>query len=81
MIQGQYPRLKDNIRFDRHDETDRKVTFHLMLLLYNFQTAKMGINQILNSFMGNTKGFQSYAIRANGDLQAVDAIGDGVFFE
>jgi transposase-like protein len=60
MIQGQFPRLKDNFKFEEFGE--RKIVLHLMVLLYNYQAAKVGINQILNSFMSKTNGFYSYSI-------------------
>ena len=39
---------------------ERRVILNLMVLLYNYQTNMTGINEILNSFMSNTKGFHSY---------------------
>ena len=39
---------------------ERKVILNLMILMYNFNTAKIGINEILNSFMTKTKGFYNY---------------------
>jgi len=44
---------------------ERKVILDLMVLLYNYQTYKVGINHIQNSYMINTLGFQSY-IRSKG---------------
>ena len=58
MIQGQFPRLKDRMRFEEFGE--RKVILKLMVLLYNYQTGQVGINHIKNSYMSNTKGFYSY---------------------
>ncbi len=71
MIQGQFPRLKDNMKFE--DFGDRKVILNLMVLLYNYQTAKIGINTILNTFMPRTTGFNqsAYAYSANGDLELI----------
>jgi hypothetical protein len=60
MIQGQFPRLKDNFPFEEFGE--RKIVLHLMVLLYNFQASRVGINQILNTFMSKTEGFYSYSI-------------------
>ena len=48
MIQGQFPRLKDNFQLEEFGE--RKVVLHLMVLLYNYQASKVGINQILKRF-------------------------------
>ena len=58
MIQGQFPRLKDPMLYEEFGE--RRVILNLMVLLYNYQTNMTGINEILNSFMSNTKGFHSY---------------------
>ena len=58
MIQGSFPRLKDKLPYEEFNE--RKVVQHLMVLLYNFQTHNIGINQILNTFMSETEGFYSY---------------------
>ena len=61
MIQGQFPRLKDPLQLEEFGE--RKVVLKLMVLLYNYQTSKVGMNQILNTFMSRTKGFESYEER------------------
>jgi hypothetical protein len=48
-IQAKFPRLKDDMPYEEQGE--RKVTLNLMVLLYNFQTARVGMNQILNTYM------------------------------
>jgi hypothetical protein len=48
-IQAKFPRLKDDMPYEEQGE--RKVTLNLMILLYNFQTARVGMNQILNTYM------------------------------
>jgi hypothetical protein len=48
-IQAKFPRLKDDMPYEEQGE--RKVTLNLMVLLYNFQTARVGMNQIQNSYM------------------------------
>ena len=58
MIQGQFPRLKDPLQLEGFGK--RKVVITLMILLYNYQTSKVGMNQILNTFMSKTKRFESY---------------------
>ena len=58
MIQGQFPRMKDRLRLE--ELGDRKIIVHLVLLLYNYQCSKVGINQILNTFMSDTSGFESF---------------------
>lgn len=60
MIQGQFPRLKDKLEFEEFG--DRKVILNLMVLLYNYTSTTIGINQIKNSFMSETAGFKSYEI-------------------
>ena len=67
MIQGQFPRMKDNLQLEEFGE--RKVILQLMVLLYNYQASKVGINQILNTFMSKTEGFYSYAITADANNQ------------
>ena len=48
MIGGSFPRLKDPLKFEEFGE--RKVILKLMVLLYNYQTSQLGINQIMRSF-------------------------------
>eukprot|EP00536_Pseudo-nitzschia_multiseries_P003891 jgi/Psemu1/8794/gm1.8794_g len=59
-IQGGFPRLKDNMLLE--ETGDRRIILKLVVLLYNFQTAKVGINTILNTYMSQTKGFFSYGL-------------------
>ena len=55
---GQFPRLKDPLQLE--DFGERKVVvITLMILLHNYQTSKVAMNQILNTFMSKTKGFES----------------------
>ena len=49
MIQGSFPRLKDPTYYK--EEGNRMVILRLMVHLYNFQTAQVEINQIMNLFM------------------------------
>ena len=49
MIKGQFPRLDDKLRWE--DLGYRRIIMNLAVLLYNFQTTKIGINQILNTYM------------------------------
>jgi hypothetical protein len=69
MIQGSFPRLKDNFQYEEFGE--RKIVLHLMVLLYNFQASKVGINQILNTFMSKTEGFYSYSITPNANEEFI----------
>ena len=48
MISGSFPRMKDPILYE--EKQDRKVILRLMVHLHNYQTSRVGINQILNSF-------------------------------
>ena len=56
-IQGQFPRLKDNLFLEEQGE--RKITLHLMVLLHNFQCEKIGMNEILNTFRQKDDPFWS----------------------
>ena len=62
-LQGQFPRMKDPLPYEEFGE--RRVTINLMVVLYNYQASKVGINQILNSYMSNTDGFFSYHITSD----------------
>ena len=55
MIQAQFPRVTEPIQYEVKGE--RRIILHLMVLLYNFQTAEIGINQILNSFMHDKNNY------------------------
>ena len=57
-LQGQFPRMKDPLPLEEFGE--RRIIINLMVVLCNYQASKVGINQILNSFMSNTGGFFSY---------------------
>ena len=53
MIEGQFPRIKDPFMYET--KGNRKIILRLLIHLYNFQTAQVGINQILNSFCEETE--------------------------
>eukprot|EP00536_Pseudo-nitzschia_multiseries_P019296 jgi/Psemu1/59906/gm1.59906_g len=55
-----FPRMKDSILLE--ETGDRKIILKLLVCLYNFQTAKIGINTILNTYMSRTEGFFSYEL-------------------
>jgi hypothetical protein len=48
-LQGSFPRLKDKIAF-MDDDTDCKLFLSIILLLFNFRTNFLGINQITSHF-------------------------------
>ena len=50
MIQAQFPRLKDPLPI--YDAIERRIILCLMVHLFNFQSSQVGINQILNSYIG-----------------------------
>ena len=52
--------MKDNMLLE--DNGERKIILNLMVLLYNYQTSKVQINTILNTFISETKGFFSYGL-------------------
>ena len=59
MMQGQFPRLKDDMELEEFGE--RKVVLHLMASLHSCQAAEVGINKISNALMSKTEGFCSHA--------------------
>ena len=71
MIQGQFPRIKDPIKYEERGE--RKVILRLLIHLYNFQTSQVGINTILNSYMekDNTTFFGHDELADTADLMFV----------
>lgn len=52
-LQGSFPRIHDPLRFEEKDE--RKTILYLLVLLYNFRSRRVGINQILSTFMPQLK--------------------------
>eukprot|EP00536_Pseudo-nitzschia_multiseries_P017335 jgi/Psemu1/50459/gm1.50459_g len=70
-IQGGFPRIKDSMLLE--ETGDRKIILKLLVCLYNFQTARVGINTILNTYMSQTEGFFSY------DLVPTKTANDVVF--
>ena len=47
------------------EDGQRKITLHLMVLLYNFTTSKMGMNQILNTFLPRYSKDSNYWLNEN----------------
>ena len=60
MVQGQFPRLKDALQYEEKGE--RKVILTLMVHLYNFHCANIGINTIQNAYCEKTNYFGRHAI-------------------
>ena len=58
MIQGKFPLLKDTLLYEEMGE--RHIILQSMIYLYNFQTSKLQINQILNTYMESDNGFFGY---------------------
>ena len=58
MIQDQFPRMKETLTLE--ELRDRKIILNLLLLLYNYPCIAVGIDGILNTFMSNTSGFESF---------------------
>ena len=50
--------MKDPLLLE--DFGERRIIVNLMVALHNHQASKVGINQILNSFMSDTVGFFSH---------------------
>ena len=48
-LQGSFPRIKD--RFAYEERGERRIVLKMIVLLYNYQANKVGINQIRNTYM------------------------------
>eukprot|EP00536_Pseudo-nitzschia_multiseries_P005783 jgi/Psemu1/13521/gm1.13521_g len=60
-IQGGFPQMKDSMFLE--ETGDRKIILKLIIsFLYNFQTARVEINTILNTYMSETKGYFSHEL-------------------
>ena len=57
VIQGQCPRLKDNMHLEEFGE--QKVVLHLMVLLCNHQAPKVRTSQTSSALMSETEGLNS----------------------
>jgi len=55
MLQAQFPRMKDRIRYEEKGE--RRVILNLMVLLYNFQCSRIGHNEIFTTFMNDEDNY------------------------
>lgn len=53
MIQSSFPRMKDRFVYEEYGE--RRVMMKMLLLLYNLRARRVGINQILNTYMPNLR--------------------------
>ena len=51
MIQSSFPRLKDRIIYE--EEGERRVILKFLVFIYNIRARRVGINQILNTYMPN----------------------------
>ena len=59
-IQSAFPRLRDRIRFEEHGE--RRIFLALVPLLYNFRLAKVGLNQLQNTYVPSWSVDSNYFI-------------------
>ena len=48
-LQSSFPRLKDRMIYEEMGE--RKIILKMMVLLFNLRSRRVGINQILNTYM------------------------------
>ena len=51
MLQSSFPRLKDRFIYEEHGE--RLLVLKMCVLVYNLRARRVGINQILNTYMPN----------------------------
>jgi DDE superfamily endonuclease len=60
-LQASFPRLKDRLIYEEKGE--RKMILKMLILLYNFRARRVGINQILSTYMPH--------LQANANMQFV----------
>ena len=66
IIKGSFVRLKEPSLFEKM--RDQQLVLRLIVHLYNFQTAQVRINHIMNSYMGKTGHFGGEAITENANV-------------
>ena len=54
-VQGSFPRVKDRMIYEQRGE--RKVILQMIMLLFNYRTRLVGLNQILTTYMPSTAFF------------------------
>ena len=57
------PRLNDPLPI--HNDIERRIILRLMFHLFNFQSSQVGVNQILNSYIGIDSYFDYQNIAAD----------------
>ena len=62
-IQSSMPRLKDHIKFEKNGE--RGIILKLVPLLYNLRLARVGLNQIANTYVASWNRDTAYFIKSN----------------
>ena len=63
-LQGLFPRLKDRLQYEERGE--RRIILEMVVLLFNFRTSTVGLNQIQSTFMPNLeRSANSFALRYN----------------
>ena len=60
MLQAAFPRIKCALPCE--EDGEREIILKLMVLLHNFASERMGLNQIFNSFIKNPNSYFSYTI-------------------
>jgi hypothetical protein len=58
MLQGSFPLLLDKMPYE--EQGKRKVILQLVVLLHNFKTRRVGMNQITNTFMSELSADANY---------------------
>ena len=59
-LQGSFPRLKDRIPYEENG--DRRLMLMFITLLYNFRARRVGMNQILNTYMPEVSRDANYLL-------------------
>ena len=64
-FQGSFPRIKD--RFVYEERGERRLILKFITLLYNYRARKVGLNQILNTYMPHLSADATYLLINNNE--------------
>jgi hypothetical protein len=63
-LQGSFPRLRDRLKYEERGE--RRIILEMIVLLFNFRSSTVGLNQIQSTFMPNLeRSANIFALRYN----------------
>jgi hypothetical protein len=72
-MQSKFPRMTDTLKYEEHGR--RKLDLNLMIRLYNHNVRRIGMNQILDSYMPEKSAERRYYLDTD---RRIDATADGI---